>query len=192
MAVPSQDMVLGIYYLTQERPGVKGEGKYFKSVNEAILAYENGYITLQTRIHVLCSKTQPDGTVLEDIVDSTLGRFLFNEIIPQDLGFVDRSVPGNELKLEVDFLVGKKQLKQILEKVINTHGATRTAEVLDKIKATGYKYSTRAAMTVSISDMTVPPQKPEMIQKAQDTVDPVSYTHLRPALSQLSELPDDP
>ena len=171
VAVPSQDMVLGIYYLTQERPGVKGEGKYFKSVNEAILAYENGYITLQTRIHVLCSKTQPDGTVLEDIVDSTLGRFLFNEIIPQDLGFVDRSVPGNELKLEVDFLVGKKQLKQILEKVINTHGATRTAEVLDKIKATGYKYSTRAAMTVSISDMTVPPQKPEMIQKAQDTVD---------------------
>ena len=133
VAVPSQDMVLGIYYLTQERPGVKGEGKYFKSVNEAILAYENGYITLQTRIHVLCSKTQPDGTVLEDIVDSTLGRFLFNEIIPQDLGFVDRSVPGNELKLEVDFLVGKKQLKQILEKVINTHGATRTAEVLDKI-----------------------------------------------------------
>mgnify|MGYP000680049737 FL=1 len=96
VAVPSQDMVLGIYYLTQERPGVKGEGKYFKSVNEAILAYENGYITLQTRIHVLCSKTQPDGTVLEDIVDSTLGRFLFNEIIPQDLGFVDRSVPGNE------------------------------------------------------------------------------------------------
>ena len=167
VAVPSQDMVLGIYYLTQERPGVKGEGKYFKSVNEAILAYENGYITLQTRIHVLCSKTQPDGTVLEDIVDSTLGRFLFNEIIPQDLGFVDRSVPGNELKLEVDFLVGKKQLKQILEKVINTHGATRTAEVLDKIKATGYKYSTRAAMTVSISDMTVPPQKPEMIQNAQ-------------------------
>ena len=142
VAVPSQDMVLGIYYLTQERPGVKGEGKYFKSVNEAILAYENGYITLQTRIHVLCSKTQPDGTVMEDMVDSTLGRFLFNEIIPQDLGFVDRSVPGNELKLEVDFLVGKKQLKQILEKVINTHGATRTAEVLDSGR-TGWKIQTR-------------------------------------------------
>ncbi len=184
VAVPSQDMVLGIYYLTQERPGVKGEGKYFKSVNEAILAYENGYITLQTRIHVLCSKTQPDGTVLEDIVDSTLGRFLFNEIIPQDLGFVDRSVPGNELKLEVDFLVGKKQLKQILEKVINTHGATRTAEVLDKIKATGYKYSTRAAMTVSISDMTVPPQKPEMIQKAQDTVDLITKNFKRGLITE--------
>ena len=179
VAVPSQDMVLGIYYLTQERPGVKGEGKYFKSVNEAILAYENGYITLQTRIHVLCSKTQPDGTVMEDMVDSTLGRFLFNEIIPQDLGFVDRSVPGNELKLEVDFLVGKKQLKQILEKVINTHGATRTAEVLDKIKATGYKYSTRAAMTVSISDMTVPAEKPKMLEEAQKTVDRITMNFRR-------------
>ena len=101
-------------------------------------------------------------------VSSTLGRFLFNEILPQDLGFVDRSVPGNELKLEVDFLVGKKQLKQILEKVINTHGATKTAEVLDNIKSMGYKYSTRAAMTVSISDMTVPPEKPEMIKSAQE------------------------
>ena len=160
VAVPSQDMVLGIYYLTQERPGVKGEGKYFKSVNEAILAYENQVITLQTKIHVHMEKTMPDGTKLAGTVDSTLGRFLFNEIIPQDLGFVNRSIPGNELKPEVDFLVGKKQLKQILEKVINTHGATKTAEVLDKIKATGYKYSTRAAMTVSISDMAVPPQKP--------------------------------
>ena len=184
VAVPSQDMVLGIYYLTQERPGVKGEGKHFKSVNEAILAYENGYITLQTRIHVFCSKTLPDGTVMQDTVDSTLGRFLFNEIIPQDLGFVDRSVPGYELKLEVDFLVGKKQLKQILEKVINTHGATRTAEVLDKIKATGYKYSTRAAMTVSISDMTVPPQKPEMIQKAQDTVDLITKNFKRGLITE--------
>ena len=97
----------------------------------------------------------PDGSVLTGTVESTLGRFLFNEILPQDLGFVDRSVPGNELLLEVDFLVAKKQLKQILEKVINTHGATKTAEVLDAIKATGYKYSTRAAMTVAIADMTV-------------------------------------
>ena len=169
VAVPSQDMVLGIYYLTQERPGNKGEGKFFKSVNEAILAYENKVITLQTKIIVRCHKTMPDGTVLSGNVQSTLGRFLFNEILPQDLGFVDRSVPGNELLLEVDFLVGKKQLKQILEKVINTHGATKTAEVLDSVKAMGYKYSTRAAMTVSISDMTVPPQKPEMIKQAQRT-----------------------
>ena len=179
VAVPSQDMVLGIYYLTQERPGYPGEGKFFKSVNEAILAYENKVITLQSKIKVRCTKTMPDGTVLSGNVESTLGRFLFNEILPQDLGFVDRSVPGNELLLEVDFLVGKKQLKQILEKVINTHGATKTAEVLDAIKATGYKYSTRAAMTVSISDMTVPPQKPEMIQNAQNIVDKITKNYKR-------------
>ena len=184
VAVPSQDMVLGIYYLTQERPGNPGEGKFFRSVNEAILAYENKVITLQSRIKVRCSKTMPDGTVLTGNVESTLGRFLFNEILPQDLGFVDRSVPGNELLLEVDFLVGKKQLKQILEKVINTHGATKTAEVLDAIKATGYKYSTRAAMTVSISDMTVPPQKPEMIQNAQNIVDKITKNYKRGLITE--------
>ena len=179
VAVPSQDMVLGIYYLTQERPGEIGEGKFFKNVNEAILAYENGYIKLQTRITVRCQKKMADGTILSRNVESTLGRFLFNEILPQDLGFVDRSVEGNELLLEVDFHVGKKQLKQILEKVINTHGATKTAEVLDSIKAMGYKYSTRAAMTVSISDMTVPPQKPELIAQAQDTVDKITRNYKR-------------
>ena len=184
VAVPSQDMVLGIYYLTQERPGYPGEGKFFKSVNEAILAYENKVITLQSRIHVRCSKTMPDGSVLTGTVESTLGRFLFNEILPQDLGFVDRSVPGNELLLEVDFLVAKKQLKQILEKVINTHGATKTAEVLDAIKATGYKYSTRAAMTVAIADMTVPPQKPEMIKQAQDTVDLITKNYKRGLITE--------
>ena len=184
VAVPSQDMVLGIYYLTQERPGNPGEGKFFKSVNEAILAYENKVITLQSRIKVRCSKTMPDGTVMTGTVESTLGRFLFNEILPQDLGFVDRSVPGNELLLEVDFLVGKKQLKQILGKVINTHGATKTAEVLDDIKATGYKYSTRAAMTVSISDMTVPPQKPEMIKNAQDIVDKITKNYKRGLITE--------
>ena len=120
-----------------------------------------------------------DGTVMQQNVSSTLGRFLFNEILPQDLGYVDRTVPGNELALEVDFLVAKKQLKQILEKVINTHGATKTAEVLDYIKATGYKYSTRAAMTVSISDMTVPPQKPEMLAEAQATVDKITRNFKR-------------
>ena len=183
VAVPSQDMVLGIYYLTQERPGVKGEGKAFKNLNEAILAYENGAITLHSRIKVRVTKTI-DGEVKSGTVESTLGRFLFNEIIPQDLGFVDRSIPGNELLLEVDFLVGKKQNKQILEKVINTHGATVTAEVLDKIKATGYKYSTRAAMTVSISEMTVPPQKPQMIQEAQDTVDRITKNFKRGLITE--------
>ena len=184
VAVPSQDMVLGIYYLTQERPGNPGEGKFFKSVNEAILAYENKIITLQSRIKVRITKTMPDGTEMTGIVESTLGRFLFNEILPQDLGFVDRSIPGNELLLEVDFLVGKKQLKKILEKVINTHGATKTAEVLDAIKATGYKYSTRAAMTVSISDMTVPPQKPEMIQNAQNIVDKITKNYKRGLITE--------
>ena len=158
-------MVLGIYYLTQERPGIKGEGKFFKSVNEAILAYENGDITLHPESSPCRQRLMQDGDEKTGTIESTLGRFIFNEIIPQDLGFVDRSIAGNELRLEVDFHVGKKQLKQILEKVINTHGATQTAEVLDDIKAIGYKYSTRAAMTVSISDMTVPPQKPEMMQK---------------------------
>ena len=104
-------MVLGIYYLTQERPGNPGEGKYFKSVNEAILAYENKVITLQSRIHVRCTRKLADGRELTGTVESTLGRFLFNEILPQDLGYVDRSIPGNELLLEVDFLVGKKQLE---------------------------------------------------------------------------------
>ena len=179
VAVPSQDMVLGIYYLTQERPGVKGEGKFFRNVNEAILAYENEVITLHSKIKVRVSKEMPDGKKMTGIVESTLGRFIFNEIIPQDLGFVDRTIPGNELVPEVDFLVGKKQLKQILEKVINTHGATATAEVLDAVKAMGYKYSTRAAMTVSISDMTVPPQKPELIKKAQKTVDLIAKNFKR-------------
>ena len=184
VAVPSQDMVLGIYYLTQERPGVKGEGKAFKSVNEALLAYENQAITLHSKIKVRVSKEMPDGTVKSGIIESTLGRFLFNEIIPQDLGFVDREQEGNELKLEIDFHVGKKQLKQILEKVINTHGSTATAEVLDAVKSIGYKFSTRAAMTVSISDMTVPPQKPEMIQKAQDTVDKITKNFKRGLITE--------
>ncbi len=179
VAVPSQDMVLGIYYLTQERPGVLGEGKTFKNVNEAILAYENKALTLHSHIKVRVVKTRLDGTKASGMIESTLGRFLFNEIIPQDLGFVDRSNPENELKLEVDFHVGKKQLKQVLEKVINVHGATKTAEVLDDIKSIGYKYSTRAAMTVSISDMTVPPQKPEMIEEAQNTVDKIMRQYKR-------------
>ena len=184
VAVPSQDMVLGIYYLTQERPGDVGEGKIFKSINEAILAYENKVVTLHARVTVRVTKVMPDGTELTGNVASTVGRFIFNEIIPQDLGFVDRSVPGNELLQEIDFLVGKKQLKQILEKVINTHGAGKTAEVLDNIKAMGYKYSTRAAMTVSISDMTVPPEKPELIQKAQDTVDLITKNYKRGLITE--------
>ena len=184
VAVPSQDMVLGIYYLTQERPGAKGEGMCFKSPNEAILAYENKAVTLHSRVKVRVTKTMPDGTVKSGIIESTVGRFIFNEIIPQDLGFVDRTIPGNELLLEVDFHVGKKQCKQILEKVINVHGASKTAETLDDIKAIGYKYSTRAAMTVSISDMTVPPTKPQLISDAQATVDRIAKNFRRGLITE--------
>ena len=186
VAVPSQDMVLGIYYLTQERPGALGEGKCFKNVNEAILAYENKYCTLHSRIKVRVSKRNAEGELVTGNVESTLGRFVFNEILPQDLGFVDRSDPENFLKLEVDFHVDKKGLKQILEKVINTHGASRTAEVLDDVKSIGYKYSTKAAMTVSISDMTVPSRKPEMLVQAQATVDKIS-TNFRAVVETWNE-----
>ena len=184
VAVPSQDMVLGIYYLTLEKDGDKGEGKYFKSENEAYLAYENKVITLHSKIKVRRTGVDKDGNPISQVVDCTLGRILFNEIILQDLGFVDRSKPENALAYEIDFHVGKKQLKQILEKVINTHGATATAEVLDAVKAIGYKYSTRAAMTVSISDMTVPPQKPQMIQQAQDTVDRITKNFKRGLITE--------
>ena len=184
VAVPSQDMVLGIYYLTQERPGSLGEGKIFKSVNEAILAYENKAVTLHSKVKVRMSRKDADGVTRSGIVESTVGRFIFNEIIPQDLGFVDRSVPENRFKLEVDFHVGKKGLKQILEKVINTHGPIKTAETLDAIKAMGYKYSTQAAMTVSISDMTVPASKKQLIADAQATVDKIARNYRRGLITE--------
>ena len=171
VAVPSQDMVLGIYYLTQERPGSLGEGKFFKSVNEAITAYENGDLTLHAKIKVRRFGINKDGVEESRIIESTLGRFIFNEILPQDMGFVDRSKDENFLVPEVDFHVGKKQLKQILEKCIAAHGATGTAETMDNITALGYKYSTRAAMTVSISDMTVPEAKKDILAEAQKTVE---------------------
>ncbi len=184
VAVPSQDMVLGIYYLTQERPGEKGEGNSYKDMNEAILAYENGIITLHTKIHVRVTKKNSKGEEVTGMVDTTLGRLYFNEILPQDLGYVDRTNPEDFLKPEIDFLVGKKQLKQILEKVINTHGIFKTAEVLDDVKAIGYKFSTRAAMTVSISDMTVPAQKQELLAKAQETVDKLALNYHRGLITE--------
>ena len=156
VAVPSQDMVLGIYYLTMMKEGDKGEGKIFKSENEALLAYENKEITLHAKIKVRVKGEDLEGNPYSRVIETTLGRLIFNEIIPQDLGYVDRTKPENLLLPEIDFHVGKKQLKPILDKCINTHGATRTAEVLDDIKSMGYKFSTRSGMTVSISDMTVP------------------------------------
>ena len=243
VAVPSQDMVLGVYYLTmhkladyKDKKGAvavsdkiyndidelkklttpdpktgKSElglydliwfedttdnnrrvlckpmdlfGYHFGSMNQALLAYENGEITLHQNIYVYRKATLEDGTEVAGFVYTTLGLLIFNEIIPQDLGFVDRSNPENALKLEIDFRVGKKQIKQILEKVINIHGATKTAEVLDDVKAMGYGYSTRAAMTVSISDMTVPPQKPQMIEDAQNTVDRITRQYKRGLITE--------
>ena len=171
VAVPSQDMVLGIYYLTQLREGAVGEGKIFKNTNEAIVAYENHDLSLHAMIKVRRSVTTPDGKKVTGIIETTLGRLLFNEILPQDLGFVERKTDEDYIKLEVDTLVDKGMLKQILEKVINTHGATRTAEILDDVKAIGYKYSTKAAMTVSISDMSVPQEKSEILANAEHKVD---------------------
>ena len=230
VAVPSQDMVLGIYYLTMDkmvdhsdnaeivakasRKTYKSEadvkaaldegkigthdyikydagdrivvcepidvlGHYFSSVNQAILAYENGDISLHQKICVKRKVFNGAGEEIEGTINTTLGRCIFNEILPQDLGFVKRETDEDYLKFEVDFHVGKKGLKQILEKVINNHGATKTAEVLDDIKAMGYKYSTRAAMTVSISDMTVPEAKKQILKEAESTVDEITKHYRR-------------
>ena len=232
VAVPSQDMVLGIYYLTMDRmvdhskeeeiastvaedapiydtdeeikealdKGIIGAhdmikyhaddrvvicepidalGHSFSDINQAILAYENKEISLHQRIKVKRTVFNGEGKEVTGIIDTTLGRCLFNEILPQDLGFVKRENDEDYLKLEVDFHVGKKQLKQILEKVINNHGATKTAEVLDNIKAMGYKFSTRAAMTVSISDMTVPESKKQILADAEHTVDEITKHYRR-------------
>ena len=232
VAVPSQDMVLGIYYLTMDRmvdhskeeeiastvaedapiydtdeeikealdKGIIGAhdmikyhaddrvvicepvdalGHSFSDINQAILAYENKEISLHQRIKVKRTVFNGEGKEVTGIIDTTLGRCLFNEILPQDLGFVKRETDEDYLKLEVDFHVGKKQLKQILEKVINNHGATKTAEVLDNIKAMGYKFSTKAAMTVSISDMTVPESKKQILADAEHTVDEITKHYRR-------------
>ncbi|MBQ6679373.1 MAG: DNA-directed RNA polymerase subunit beta' [Lachnospiraceae bacterium] len=178
VAVPSQDMVLGIYYLTQVREGAKGEGNYYSSMNEAILAMENGYLDLHAKVNVRVHK-EYEGKEYTGIVSTSLGRLLFNEIIPQDLGYVDRSVKANRILPEIDFLVDRGKLKGILENVIDVHGATKTAEILDNVKAIGYKYSTKAAMTVSINDMIIPPEKKELIEKAQKTVNTITRNYRR-------------
>ena len=184
VAVPSQDMVLGIYYLTMEKEGEPGEGKCFKSENEAFLAYENKVVTLHSRIKVRRKAVMEDGSEVSGMVNTTVGRLLFNEIIPQDLNFVDRSKAENVLRPEIDFQCGKKQLKQILDRCINVHGTTDTAEVLDSIKSLGYKYSTIGALSVSISDMTVPKEKPEILEKAQKQVEFITKKYRRGFLTE--------
>ena len=184
VTVPSQDMVLGIYYLTIERETGHGITHFYKSLNEAILAYENGAISLHEMIKVRRFGINKDGVKEARSIESTLGRFIFNEIIPQDLGFVDRSLDENFLKLEINFLVGKKQLKPILEKCINIHGSTNTAEILDAVKSLGYKYSTRAAMTVSISDMEVPADKPKIMADAEATIENIAKEYRRGRMTE--------
>ncbi len=183
VTVPTQDMVLGAYYLTIDNDEEPGAGKAFSSVNEALLAYTNGVIGIHAPIKVRMSKVI-DGVSKSALVDVTAGRLIFNEAIPQDLGFVDRSIEGNEFRLEVDFLCTKKELGKIVDKCIRVHGLTKTAVVLDDIKALGFKFSTRGAITVSISDMVVPEEKKDLLKSAEEAVDKVTKQFMRGLLSE--------
>ncbi len=165
VTVPTQDMVLGSYYLTLVKDGDMGEGKVFRDVNEALMAYQDGVVTLHAKIKVRMTKGSITG-----LIDTTVGRLIFNDPIPQNLGFVDRSKPENQLKLEIDFLVGKKQLGKIIDRCIRIHGTAKTSEVLDRIKAQGFKYSTKGAITVAVCDAVIPPQKKELLEQADEAV----------------------
>jgi len=178
VTVPSQDMVLGTYYLTLEKDGEKGEGSIFKDENEAIMAYYNKYISLHAKIKVRRTK-EINGEKKSAIVNTTVGRIIFNEAIPQDIGFVDRTKEENLFKYEIDFLVDKKALGKIIDRCINKYGATNTAVVLDKIKDLGFKYSTIGAITVSVSDMEIPREKQDILNEAETTVDEVTKLYRR-------------
>ena len=182
VTVPTQDMVLGSYYLTLIKPGEPGEGKVFRDVNEAIMAYDEGVVGLHALIKVRRT-VEDNGRKITGIIETTVGRLIFNEPIPQNLGFVDRTKPENKLKLEIEFLVGKKQLGKIIDKCIKVQGTAKTAEVLDKIKAQGFKYSTRGAITVAVSDATIPPQKKELLEQADKQIDAITRQFRRGFLS---------
>ena len=182
VAVPTQDMVLGSYYLTLEKDGEPGEGKAFTSVEEAMMAYNEGIIGLHAKIKVRKTKVI-DGETYSQLIETTMGRIIFNDPIPQDLGYVDRSKPENMFKLEVEFLVGKKQLGQIIEKCIRMHGTATTAEVLDRIKAQGFKYSTRSAITVAVCDAVIPPQKKELMEEADQKIEKITKQYRRGLIS---------
>ena len=182
VAVPTQDMVLGSYYLTLEKPGEKGEGKVFRDVNEAQMAYDEGVIGLHARIKVRMTK-EINGEKVTKLVETTLGRIIFNNPVPQDLGFVDRSNPENAFDLEVDFLVTKKTLGKVIDKCIRKHGTAITAEVLDNIKNQGYKFSTRSGITVAVCDATIPPKKKEILDRTEATVDEINRKYNRGLLS---------
>ena len=173
VAVPTQDMVLGSYYLTMEKDGEKGEGKVFRDVNEALMAYQEGDVSIHAKIKVRITKDIGEKRVSK-IIDCTVGRLIFNENIPQNLGYVDRTNSDKQFDLEVTFLVGKKQLGQIIDRCIKIHGTATTSEVLDKIKATGFKYSTKAAITVAVCDAIIPKEKWDIVNAADAQVDDIT------------------
>ncbi len=173
VTVPTQDMILGSYYLTMDKDGEPGEGKAFSTVDEAVMAYDEGYIGLHSKIKVRMTK-EINGEQVSQLVETTLGKIIFNNPIPQDLGFVDRSDPANAFKLEVDFLVNKKTLGKIIDKCIKVHGVNVSSQVLDAIKAQGYKYSTKSGITVAVCDATIPPQKAELLAEAEKQVDKIT------------------
>ena len=166
---PTQDMIIGSYYLTQDKPNAKGEGRWFMDFNEAKMAYEIGDIDLQAAIKVKVQK-EIDGKIHTRIIDTTVGKMIFNSAIPQDLGFVPRETDDQKMDLEINFLVGKKQLSQIVDKCFKQKGATAIAKVLDKIKELGYKYSTLSGITTSVFDMQIPGSKKQILDKAEDEV----------------------
>ena len=171
VTVPTQDMILGAYYLTMQIDGEKGEGMYFSSKDEALMAYQNGDVGLHAKVRVRMTKELENGEIKQKTINATVGRLIYNEGIPQDLGFVDRTDPEKEFDLEIDFPVIKKNLGQIVAKCINAHGLSKTAEVLDYIKATGYKYSTKGAITVSVADVAVPEAKKDILERAEEDVE---------------------
>ncbi len=184
VTVPTQDMVLGSYYLTLEKPGYEeGEGKVFRDVNEAIMAYSAGVVGLHAPIFIRMEKTDEDGTKRSKIIRTTVGKTIFNMPIPQDLGYVDRTDPEHEFDLEIDFLVGKKQLGQIIDRCVKKHGTAITGRVLDRVKAQGFKYSTKSAITVSVSDAVIPPKKYELLQEAEKKVDTITKQYRRGLMS---------
>ena len=178
VTVPTQDMILGAYYLTVEIPGEKGEGMYFKDEDEALMAYQNGDVGLHCKVKIRREK-EMFGETVRRTIETTVGRLIYNQGIPQDLGFVDRSDPAKVLDMEIDFPVIKKNLGTIVAKCINVHGLSVTAEVLDYIKATGYKYSTKGAITVSVADVAVPEAKKQILADAQEEVNNVFKQYKR-------------
>ena len=182
VTVPSQDMVLGSFYLTLDKSGEPGEGKYFNSKDEAVMAYENGELGLHAKIKVRITKTF-DGVERTGITETTLGRLIFNDPIPQDLGFVDRTKPENDFKLEIDFVTTNSELATIVDRCIRIHGAAVTCEVLDQMKAQGFKYSTKGSITISVYDMTIPPEKKGLLEAADQKVDIITDFYRKGLLS---------